>query len=238
MNCNELYIDLLKKSLTYSLFDREYYKIDDIGYGNFSNPDLIKELNNITTQLGQGLKLVLETPVHDSHVRMGDNWPAQAYTMIGLNRLNNLQFCVEDVLKNQIEGDLVETGVWRGGSCMLMKGILRVNNNIEKNVWVVDSFEGIPEPNLEKYPEDKEETMHTADYLRVSLESVKSNFQRFGLLDEKVKFIKGRFSDSLPNAPIKSISVLRLDGDTYESTIDCLNYLYGKLNIGFILYLL
>lgn len=64
------------------------------------------------------------------------------------------------------------------------------------------------------------------------LECVKSNFARFGLLDEQVHFLQGWFSDTLPKAPISSIAVLRLDGDTYESTMDALETCYPKLSPG------
>jgi O-methyltransferase len=69
-------------------------------------------------------------------------------------------------------------------------------------------------------------------YLAVSLEQVRENFRRFGLLDERVEFIKGWFSETLPTAPVERISVLRLDGDYYSSTIDALKGLYDKLSPG------
>jgi hypothetical protein len=70
------------------------------------------------------------------------------------------------------------------------------------------------------------------EYLRVSLEEVKKNFERFGLLDEQVKFLKGWFSETLPTAPIGKLALLRLDGDLYESTRDALVNLYDKISTG------
>lgn len=230
MTNRKQYIDLLKKALTCSIWDNHYYEIDNIGYTLFNDTELVKELHRLTNQLGQGLKLVLKARITDEEIKEGTNWPAQAHTMIGLKRLNNIQFCVEQVVENGIEGDLVETGVWRGGACILMKGILNSYEDKTRNVWVVDSFCGIPEPNIEKYPQDKNEQMHLADILRVSEEEVKYNFTKYNLLDDRVKFLKGRFCDTLPNAPIEKISVLRLDGDTYEATTDSLSNLYPKLS--------
>lgn len=70
------------------------------------------------------------------------------------------------------------------------------------------------------------------DILSVSLEQVKANFERFELLDDRVVFLKGWFSDTLPTAPIERIAVLRLDGDQYSSTMDALVSLYRKVSPG------
>ena len=84
----------------------------------------------------------------------------------------------------------------------------------------------------EKYPEDEGRNLHLHEDLSVSLEQVRSNFARYDLLDGKVRFIKGFFSDTLPTASIEKLSVLRLDGDLYESTMDALNALYPKVSDG------
>lgn len=169
----------------------------------------------------------------DSQIRAeGQDWPKNAHTMIGLKRLDNVQFCVEDVLTNDIPGDLIETGVWRGGTTILMRAILRAYGVNNRSVWVADSFAGLPPPNTEKYPQDAGDTFHTFKELAISLDEVKSNFERYGLLDEQVHFLKGWFSETLPTAPIERLAVVRLDGDMYESTMDGLVNLYPKLSRG------
>ena len=75
--------------------------------------------------------------------------------MIGLKRLNNLQKCIEIVLKEKIEGDFIETGVWRGGACIFMRAVLAAYGIKDKKIFVADSFEGMPTPNSNKYPNDK-----------------------------------------------------------------------------------
>ncbi len=162
----------------------------------------------------------------------GLDWPNIAHTMIGLHRLDNIQFCIEDILKNNIEGDLIETGVWRGGATIFMRGILKVYNNTEKKVFAADSFEGLPPSNGQMYPADKPYDFTQYKVLAVSLEEVQSNFARYGLLDNQVVFLKGFFKDTLPSAPIEKIALLRLDGDLYESTMDALVNLYPKLSVG------
>lgn len=172
-------------------------------------------------------------PKYDDNVREnGKDWPIVAHTMIGLKRLNNIQFCVEDVLKNSVPGDLIETGVWRGGATIFMRAILKAYSCLDRLVWVADSFEGLPKPNIEKYPEDKNWDLAQFKELAVSLEQVKSNFKKYDLLDNQVSFLKGWFRDTLPSAAIKQIAVLRLDGDIYESTMDALTNLYPKLSVG------
>jgi O-methyltransferase len=160
----------------------------------------------------------------------GRDWPTLAHTMVGIKRLNNIHFCMKDVLERNIPGDFVETGVWRGGSTILMRAILQTYGIKDRMVWVCDSFMGFPPPDVEKYPADK--AKRTCPIIAVSLEQVQENFSKYGLLDSQVQFLKGFFRDSLPTAPIEKIAVLRLDGDLYESTMDALINLYPKLSIG------
>jgi hypothetical protein len=162
----------------------------------------------------------------------GKDWPVYAETMIGYKRLTNIQDCVTKVIKENIPGDLIETGVWRGGAVIFMRAILKAYEVTDRNVWVADSFEGLPKPNAEKYIADKDEQFHTYDVLKVSMEQVQENFRKYDLLDEQVKFLKGWFRDTLPAAPIRQLAVLRLDGDMYESTMDALTNLYPRLSPG------
>jgi len=152
--------------------------------------------------------------------------------MIGMQRLNNLQYCVEDVLRLQVPGDLIETGVWRGGAAILMRAILKVYGETERIVWAADSFQGLPQPDPTRYPADAGDRHWMIDTLAVSLDDVKANFARYGLLDDQVRFLVGWFRDTLPAAPMQQLAVVRLDGDMYESTMDGLVHLYPKLSIG------
>jgi hypothetical protein len=154
------------------------------------------------------------------------------HTMASFKRLDNVQFCVEEVLAKNIPGDLIETGVWRGGTTIFMRAILAAYGVRDRTVWVADSFEGLPPPNADQYPADRGFDLTSIKELSVSLEEVTANFARYGLLDEPVRFLKGWFRDTLPHAPIASLAVLRLDGDLYESTMDALVHLYPKLSAG------
>ena len=166
------------------------------------------------------------------HVVEGLDRPVAGETMIGLRRLDNLQEAVETIVRDDIPGDLLEAGVWRGGSTIFMRGALKVLGDTSRNVWVADSFEGLPKPDAEKYPEDEGDLHWTKHPLVVSLEEVKANFAKYGLLDDNVHFLKGWFKDTLSAADIQRLSMLRLDGDMYGSTMDALEALYSKLSPG------
>lgn len=152
-------------------------------------------------------------------------------TMLPRVFLENVELCINETLKNKIPGDFVETGVWRGGACILARHIYKTANSTKK-VWVYDSFEGLPQPDAEKYPHDSGDSHWTISELSISLEQVQNNFKIFSELDDNVEFVKGWFRDTMPVNKIQNISVLRLDGDMYESTIDPLEYLYPKLSSG------
>jgi O-methyltransferase len=164
--------------------------------------------------------------------RVGADWPAEAETMIGLDRLENLERCVRDVLEQGVPGDLIETGVWRGGAAIFMRALLKAYGDTTRTVWAADSFQGLPPPDAKRYPPDTGDTLHTIAYLAVSEDEVRRNFARYGLLDEQVRFLPGWFRDTLPAAPIDRLAVLRLDGDLYESTMVALEALYPKLSVG------
>lgn len=177
---------------------------------------------------GQGNVL----PTSTANRMEGRIWPLVAHTMIGLKRLDNLEFCIEHVITNGVIGDLIETGVWRGGATIFMRAVLKAFGVTDRYVWVADSFAGLPPPDTGKYPHDTGDRLHESRELAVSLEEVKTNFDRYGLLDDQVRFLKGWFRDTLPVAPIERLAVLRLDGDMYESTMDTLVNLYPKLSDG------
>jgi O-methyltransferase len=161
------------------------------------------------------------------------HWPARALTFLGRKRLDNIQYCVESAIRDNIPGDLIETGVWRGGACILMRAILKAYGDETRTVWLADSFEGLPPPDAARYPADAGDRHHAwSDVFAVSCEAVEENFRRFGLLDGQVRFLKGWFKDTLPTAPIERLAVLRLDGDMYEATIQALDALYDRLSAG------
>jgi O-methyltransferase len=219
----DLYVDLMKKCLTFSLWEGRDGSILEVG-GSW---DL--RLKIIALKLYRAL---LRKPFDSSMRQDGKDWPMLAHTMIGQHRMDNIQHCVETVIKEGVPGDVIETGVWRGGCTIFMRAILKAYGVTDRTVWVADSFAGLPEPDQNKYPDDAGDKHYTFKSLAVSLEQVKANFQKYGLLDNQVQFLKGWFKDTLPGAPIQKLAVARLDGDMYESTMDALVALYPKLSRG------
>jgi O-methyltransferase len=152
--------------------------------------------------------------------------------MIGLRRMDNIQQAVADVINDDVPGDLIETGVWRGGACIFMKANLEAWGDRSRTVWLADSFAGLPAPDEDQFPADAGNTLFKRAGLAVTVAQVRRNFERYGLLDDRVKFLEGWFKDTLPTAPIEALSLMRLDGDLYESTWQAIEALYPKLSPG------
>jgi O-methyltransferase len=152
--------------------------------------------------------------------------------MLGPARLANLRRLVEATLQDAIPGDYIETGVWRGGACILIRAVLAAHGVADRRVFVADSFEGLPRPNAETYPADRRDKLFRFAELAISEEEVRSNFAAYGLLDAQVVFLKGFFRDTLPRLTDERFAVIRLDGDMYESTTDALVNLYDRLAPG------
>lgn len=159
-----------------------------------------------------------------------------AVTMLPMGRLDNIEDCVRRVIADQVPGDLIETGVWRGGATIFMRALLKVYGETDRTVWVADSFEGLPEPSADKFSLEARAyhgpALKAYDRFAASLDVVQRNFRAFSLLDDRVQFLQGWFKDTLPAAPITQLAVMRLDGDYYESTMDALTALYDKLAVG------
>src|SRR5438034_1244787 len=234
-NSRHLYLDLMKRCLLNLIYPQSEELLSlatDAGVRGRSahtvlgRPSSHKVWPPLRDAQGNLLTLIAQDRME------GRIWPVVAHTMIGLKRLDNLEFCIEQVITNGVVGDFIETGVWRGGATIFMRAVLKAYGVTDRYVWVADSFEGLPPPNTGKYPYDAGDRLHEATQLAVSLEQVKANFDRYGLLDNQVRFLKGWFRDTLPAAPIERLAVLRLDGDMYQSTMDALVNLYPKVSQG------
>jgi O-methyltransferase len=186
-----LYLDLLKRCLINIIYE--------------DNSILPRSPEKKMTEFDRDLRL------------SGLDWPSRAHTMIGWQRLDNIQALANDVLLSGIEGDFIETGVWRGGATIFMRGILKAYGVEDRTVWVADSFCGFPDPQQTSprsysSPEIKEITGNSPEerlalepvkeVLRegTQLESVKQNFERYNLLDQQVRFLPGWFSRDTPES--------------------------------------
>jgi hypothetical protein len=205
MNSAELYLTLLKRVLTNTLYNSE-------PTGDSSSQRYIVDFTR--------------------HYIRGP-----ALSMLPIARMDQLHTAIFDILTRDVPGDLIEAGVWRGGATILMRALLEAYQDPGRNVWIADSFQGLPEPDGDRFP--VELAAHQSPVLKdayerfaVTLAEVQDNFRTFGLLDDRVRFLPGWFKDTLPSAPIAQLALMRLDADYYESTMDCLTYLYDKLSVG------
>jgi O-methyltransferase len=211
IDLREAYLDLLKRSLC----------------------DLLG--SDTETALPQPDGSVVVAPLENLEDREnGKEWPVRGTTMVGMRRLDQLQKCVETIVADGVPGDLIETGVWRGGASILALATLRSLGDSEREVWLADSFEGLPKADVENYPIDAgADILSTYGFLSVSEEQVRGALERYGVLDDRVEFLRGWFRDTLPPLLGKHTwSLLRLDGDHYESTIVALESLYPDLSPG------
>lgn len=230
---NELYLENEARLLYTFLCMLNSWTPDLKHYFNITqfDPDL---MNSLRTSKLTGQTIALHQRAADGKRRAAHelrNVTELSHTMIGKKRLENIQYCIETALADNIPGDFIETGIWRGGACIFMRGILMAYGVTDRIIWAADSFEGVPPPSR---PEDAgfDISKNVYPVLAVSLEDVQELFQRYGLLDANVKFLKGWFKDTLPTAPIEQLAILRLDGDLYESTMDALLPLYDKVGRG------
>ena len=232
------YLNLLRDCLTRALFPEKYTTLrrpaNIRGLGKLYRPIFWDLLLPAARKVlgGIGLDIVRRAQQDPGMRNEGRDWPADAETMVGTKRLDSLLECIDDVLRHDVPGDFIETGVWRGGASIFMRAALGVYGDTERSVWLADSFEGLPKASGD-YAEDTGSWYWEYNHvLAVSLDDVKRNFARYGWLDDRVKFLKGWFKDTMPTAPVTTLAILRLDGDMYESTIDVLNAMYPKLSVG------
>lgn len=205
------YLELIKRSLGDFLYD------NDASRRHHFHPYTYTLLNT-------GEKITLSD--YESLKEEGLIDSKNAHTLIGLKRMGQLQTAIEILDKEGVQGDLLEAGILRGGACILMRAVLKALQNEQRSVWVADSFQGFPESELTAHGITNPEQFNRQ---AASLTEVKALFARYQLLDEQVRFLPGFFENSLPDAPIETLALLRLDSDFYASTACSLKHLYPKL---------
>jgi len=162
---------------------------------------------------------------------------AKSYTMTSVEKLYAIYKATEYVIKAGVPGDMVECGVWRGGSMMMAALSALALGDASRRLILFDTFEGHPAPDQEKdgfyvYSEweARRRSDRSSDWARASLDDVSRNLESTGYPMNKVSFVKGMVQDTVPaNAP-KTIALLRLDTDWYESTTWELKHLYPRLS--------
>ncbi|MBO6496687.1 MAG: class I SAM-dependent methyltransferase [Roseivirga sp.] len=238
MDIQKKYLELLKKSLLNELYlenelrifclaEKELYKK---GFLNFQQVDFEK-LHHICRHFPEKIQALIKGREEGKLIKVNTPHLVYADTMIGRKRLNHIEYCLDTILKEEVPGDVIECGVWKGGVTIFMKAYLEVYQTKNRAVWIADSFEGVPKSTL---AQDKYTDLSKEAYpgLAIPKEEVIRNFEKYEVPLENVKFLEGWFKDTLPHAPMEKLALLRLDGDLYESTMDVLQSLYHKLSTG------
>ena len=234
------YIDLLKKSLLNEVYLENELRIQYLAkqlsqkkrfWESKTHKVDYHTLHHIKDIFPEDYKKLINGRAVGDHLDQNLQHLVYAHSMIGRKRMDNIEECVKIILDENISGDLMECGVWQGGAGIFMRGLLKAYGNTNKKVWLADSFDGLPPPEI-KEDEGLFITKNEVPGIAVSLETVKQNFRTYDLLDEQVYFLKGWFKDSLKNAPVEQLSLLRLDGDLFESTMTALEDLYHKVTLG------
>jgi hypothetical protein len=218
-----LYLDLMKRALTHTLYRPMDIRWEE-GEGGYVGGDDLRE--SVIAEISKADFDWVEVRAN------GRDWPRFAQTMVGMQRLQNVEDCLEQVIADGVAGDLIETGVWRGGVAIFMRAILAAYDERDRIVFAADSFEGLPPPDTDAFPADAGSRLHTATALSIPRSEVEQNFELYGLLDDRVRFLEGWFKDTLPSVRDRTWSLVRLDGDMYESTMDALTNLYPGLAVG------
>jgi O-methyltransferase len=170
------------------------------------------------------------------------------HTMTSPERIYSLVEAVNYIEKNHIEGDIVECGVWRGGSMMAVAEILKKHNSFSRQLYLYDTFEGMPEPT-----EKLDITIHGQDAASLlkqddnketnpvwafsTLDTVRNGMSTTGYPANKITYVKGKVEETIPGIIPREIAILRLDTDWYESTRHELIHLFPLLTMGGVLIL-
>jgi hypothetical protein len=189
---------------------------------------------------------LLGTPVHQNQFPVDFDQDTidtynlvSPYTMTSVERIASLCNAVKYLTKNKIAGDIVECGVWKGGSTMAAIDTLIKAGDLNRAIYLYDTFEGMSEPT----DYDKETSGTPAnDLLSVSdrknpysvwcvsaLEEVQNNVGTLKYPEKFIHYVKGKVEDTIPGEIPSKIALLRLDTDWYESTAHELKYLYPLL---------
>jgi hypothetical protein len=168
----------------------------------------------------------------------------QPYTLTSPERIYALAEAVRYVVRHKIPGDIVECGVWRGGSMMAVARVL-LRAGVGRDLYLFDTFDGMTSPTENDVRYDGLEAaailanhkkdMPTSYWCCSPIDEVRQNLSRSGYDPDKVHFIKGRVEDTIPAQAPESISILRLDTDWYESTHHELVHLFPRLAPGGVL---
>ncbi|MFE9362445.1 TylF/MycF/NovP-related O-methyltransferase [Streptomyces sp. NPDC006978] len=165
------------------------------------------------------------------------------YTMTSPERLNAFVLATRHIVRHGIPGDIVECGVWRGGSMQACAKTLLSLGETDRDLYLFDTYEGMTPPTAEDLRRDGRPAQELLDaqgrdrpiWAVASLEDVRAGFEQVPYPEDRVHYVRGKVEDTVPEQAPEQISILRLDTDWYASTKHELTHLYSRLVSGGVL---
>lgn len=190
-----------------------------------------------------GLNVSRKKPLHKQFPDMDPEFfelysQCAPHTMTSVERMYALYKAVEYVSLNKISGDIVECGVWQGGSCMMIALALKQFNDTERKIYLFDTYKGMPPPTAKDKAQDGDRLQKRWDaniakdhnaWCYASLDDVKTHVASTGYPNDQFVFVEGKVEDTIPGTLPQEIALLRLDTDWYESTAHEMQHLYPQL---------
>jgi Macrocin-O-methyltransferase (TylF) len=227
------YLDLLKRTLVNLVYAEDAIRLETVLRGGLGGDPLARQrfLRDVRYERPEAYAEVVATKRDGS---LDGFWAARlAHTMIGLSGLENLERCTHRVVVDGVAGDFLEAGVCHGGASIFLRALQVAYGEADRTTWLADSFAGVPPPT---HPVDREHgldlTEERVPWLAAGMGAVRDNFETYDLLSDGVRFLPGLFADTLPDAPVERLAILRIDGDLYASTRDVLEALYDRVTDG------
>jgi O-methyltransferase len=159
--------------------------------------------------------------------RLEERWITKLvrpHTLVGPERIHNLCALAQRAEEEQIPGDVIECGVYNGGTAAILARIA-TRSQMNRTVWLFDSFQGMPETN----EKDGKQAQEYVGKVVGSLDQVKQLLRKAGANMDRVKIVAGLFQDTFPRVDIKQTALLNLDCDWYESVKLCLEKFYDSV---------
>ena len=226
------YLELLRRALVNLIYPEHELRIELLEAGRAPNAARERDrlLRDIRYRDGGEDFTGLVAAKQNGSVWRGRPWRF-SHTMVGMRRLEHLQWCAERVFEDGVAGDFLEAGVCQGGASILLRALQVAYGHGDRRTLLADSFEGLPVPSHEAdvnydFSESKQ------PWLACSRSAVEDNFRTYDLLSEKVVFVPGWFRDTLAAAPVSQLAILRVDADLYDSTREVLTALYDRVSPG------
>jgi O-methyltransferase len=232
MNLQESYLDLVVKTVRGFSPIPEYAQLD-VDRTNLAKEHVKKLRSDFKGK--QSGNIMVDMAISMGSSMLTKTWKKLnpvALTMCGDESINQLKEALATIYREDIPGDFIEAGVWRGGLPVIMKSYAHTQNDLNRKIYIADSFQGLPQDCSD--PKDKAANLLLTPIqnLSTSRELIENALEYFNLMDDNIIFLEGWFKDTLHKIEADQFSLVRLDGDYYESTHDSIVELYPKLSVG------